>query len=236
MQENGGVGAQGEFRMTPAMIIVLGVAGSLVVMACGAATYLRYHRDDDDEDQEHRVQNGADGTMVESDDTAGKTATAADEQIQPCQMAGGLCRGNAQPDNTVPNVVGHKKSLDKEYLHRTGRQAMQVGPSCSDQSIRLGSADVSVGPSMSLVPSPTSVLRGTGTSNVYVGAKSAQHCKGAQLQPTDNPGLLGRVPSQSYHCRNPDIIPAPLQQMSPGAVYNNYKQGMKKKKKIINKY
>lgn len=231
MQENGGVGAQGEFRMTPAMIIVLGVAGSLVVIACGAATYLRYQRDDDDEDPEHRVQNGADGTVVESDDTVGKPVTAEDEQIQSSQMTAGMCRGTAQPDNTVPNVVGHKKSMDKEYLHRTGRQIMQVGPSCSDQSTRLGS-DVSVGPPMTLVPSPTSILRGAGTSNVYVGAKSGQHCKGVQLQSTDNPGLLGRVPS--YRCRNPDIIPAPLQQMSPGAVYNNYNQGMEKT--IINIY
>ncbi|VVC28852.1 Fibronectin type III,Immunoglobulin subtype,Immunoglobulin-like domain,Immunoglobulin-like [Cinara cedri] len=220
MQENGGL--QGEFRMTPAMIIVLGVAGSLVVIACGAATYLRYHRDDDDEDQEQRdrAQNGADGTVVECDGALSKTVTAADEASQ---TAAGPGRGAAQPDNAVPNIIGHKKQIDKEYLYRTGRQTMQVGPSSSEQSVRYGS-DVSVGPSVTFIPSPTSVLRGTNASNVYVGAASTQHCKGTQHQQTDKPGLQGRAPSQSYHCRNPDIIPAPLQQMSPGAVYNNYKE------------
>lgn len=209
---------QGEFRMTPAMIIVLSVAGSLMVIACGAATYLRYHRDDDDDDQEHRdrVQNGLDGTVVESDGTVNKTVTAVDERQTSATTV-------VQPANAIPNVVGHKRTIDKEYLHRAGRQTMQIGSSSSDQSVRLGS-DVSVGPPMTLVPSPTAVLRSINKPNVYVGVQSAQHCKGAQLQTTDKSGPQGRVPSsQSYHCRNPDIIPAPLQQLSPGAVYNNYK-------------
>lgn len=50
----------GDFQMTRAMAVVLLVAGSLVVIACGVATFLRYRKDDDDDE----------------DDDAAATATA----------------------------------------------------------------------------------------------------------------------------------------------------------------
>lgn len=232
-QENNGDVGMGDFRITRAMAIVLLVAGSLVVIACGAATFLRY-RKDDDEEADDRDPNGAVSTMVETGTTitgSGTKTITADESPR----AVGVACGVAHQNNTMSNVgCNNKRNMtEKEYLNSgtavVGGRMTIAGLRNVNIGVRTGSPgvpcdgsglDMSAGTPIAFVPShgsPTSILRATNSSNVLYGTKTAPHSACSPL-PADQPAEPGRVP-QSYH-RNPDIIPAPL--MSPRIVYNNY--------------
>ncbi|XP_026817002.1 uncharacterized protein LOC113556330 isoform X2 [Rhopalosiphum maidis] len=262
LQENGG--GVGDFRMTRAMAIVLLVAGSLVVVACGAATFLRYRRDDDDgddNDEDDRDNGrGSERTIVDA-----STVCIAGPGNKPdgpvhCQPAnvdgcavpangampsnnnGGANFGNGNSNggkNTTAadngkefhcgNVVGGRVvgGLQRICSNTIGRST-PIGAPCADGG---GSQqDVVSGAPIALVPpsraSPTTLLRGTPSSNNAHQPSYGATCKPSLQQKmsmsssaaNDQPGP-GRIP-QSYHSKNPDIIPAPL--MSPGNVYNNY--------------
>lgn len=236
LQENG---SMGDFQMTRAMAIVLMVAGSLVVVACGAATFLRYRKDDDDNDDDDgqgRDQNA--GMVVDANALCivapGNKTIAADGP----SLVAGVANSVPQTNCAMPNDGNHKTNTADEDVRGNnanvsggGRVVVSSGPrnaltrertgSCSGD----GSADVACAQTAAVVTpsraSPTSVLRGPATSNVY-GVQSLQHKGSLSLPSSDQPGgqqLAGRV-SQAYH-RNPDIIPAPL--MSPaGTTYSNH--------------
>jgi len=235
-ENNSGVG---DFQVTRAMAIVLIVAGSLVVVACGAATFLRYRRDDDDDEEQEQDQNqnGGDRTVIETSTmcitTSGNKTLPTDELSLPV----GAAVGAQQHNTAITNISNNKMSMtDKEY--RNGRNIVggriAVGPRISNinresqQSIGVpgdsDGQDVSGTPITVMPPShvsPTSILRGATSSNVY-GVKIIQHKSSLPVMDQSTAGLQGR----SYH-RNPDIIPAPL--MSPAsAVYSNYNNKGKK--------
>jgi len=270
LQENdGGVG---DFRMTRAMAIVLLVAGSLVVVACGAATFLRYRRDDDDDDEnDEDDRNGRrpERTVVDAG-TGCITGTGNKPEgpvhCQPVNADGCVVPPNgAMPNNNNNNigvnfgngnnncgknmtstdnnkeyhcgnvvggrVVGGLQRICSNTIGRGG--TVPIGASCADGS---GSQqDIASGTPIALVPpsraSPTTLLRGApSTNNNAQQTPYGTTCKpslqqkmslSATTAAMDQSGQ-GRIP-QSYHSRNPDIIPAPL--MSPGTVYNNYNSG-----------
>lgn len=266
LQENSG--GVGDFQMTRAMAIVLFVAGSLVVVACGAATFLRYRRDDDgdDNDEDDRENGrGPDRTMVDAGMVCIAGSGNKPEGLLPHgQPANSDCcavpLNSAMPNNNNvganfsngnTNNGGKNMVIDdngKEYhcgnavggrvvggLQRIcsntiGRGGVvPMGTSCADSD---GSQDVVSGAPIALVPSsrssPTTLLRGAPSSNNNVQQSYGTTFKSSLQQKmplsaasTDQPGP-GRGP-QSYHSRNPDIIPAPL--ISPGTIYNNYNNG-----------
>lgn len=241
-EDNNGIG---DFRMTRAMAVVLLVAGSLVVVACGVATFLRYRRDGDDEDEDDGGGDNRDGaysgttsgggrTTVSGDvdngtAAVGKTVAAADEH----QLRRGVPAA-AQRNSVGTLCAGGKTNAtavlaDKEYHAGSGRMmAGAAGTRNCGTMAGSGRATPVLTPcggmdatGIPLAPqlhaSPTSVLRG---GTILYGAKPPP--KGSlsdhqHHQPASLPPT-GRAP-QSYH-RNPDIIPAPM--MSPGGVYNNY--------------
>lgn len=243
------------------MAVVLLVAGSLVVIACGAATFLRYRRDDDDDDddvdRDRRAHSGGDDhrtTVVDAGVTTCITASGnyktADGSPRPADTTGGGGGGGggAPPHNVLTPNVGHgKAAADKEYLNgggSTNGSGRLVGglrnsgigrmpPLPAGVSGDCGASDGSPGAPITVVPShasPTSILRGTTSANMY-GVKSLQQKISLSAADQPPPGMQGRA-SQAFH-RNPDIIPAPL--MSPGGnVYNNYiGKGEKKKNRVI---
>lgn len=134
----------GDFRMTRAMAIVLLVAGSLVVVACGAATFLRYRKDDDDDDDQNHehVQHGGDRTtVVETSTTCITTGsgiktvnTDSDGDCEDLTQSGVNAnpqqqqqqqQNSAIPTKVVGGIVGNKTGIsDKEY-HNSG--PMQCG-------------------------------------------------------------------------------------------------------------
>lgn len=269
LQENGG--GVGDFRMTRAMAIVLLVAGSLVVVACGAATFLRLRRDDDDDDDNDdndRDGRGPERTVVDAGTvciTGAGNKPEGPVHCQPVNVDGCV----VPPNGTMPNnnnnvgvnfgngnnncgknmtstdnskeyhcgnvvggrVVGGLQRICSNTIGRGG--TVPIGASCADGS---GSQqDIASGTPIALVPpsraSPTTLLRGAPSTNNNAQQTSyGTTCKpslqqkmslSATATAMDQPGQ-GRIP-QSYHSRNPDIIPAPL--MSPGTVYNNYNSG-----------
>lgn len=257
--------------MTRAMTIVLLVAGSLVVVACGAATFLRYRRDDDDDDNDDEDDRDNGGRGQERTVVDGNTVCIPGPGNKPegpvhCQPANvdgcAVPPNGAMPNNNNNNNVGANfgngnggggknvnAATDKEFhcgnlvggrvvgglqricsntIGRSG--SIPIGASCADGG---GSQQDAVsGAPIALVPpsraSPTTLMRGAPSSN------NAQQSYGATCKPSlqqkmslsgstavDQSGS-GRMP-QSYHSKNPDIIPAPL--MSPGNIYNNYNSG-----------
>lgn len=219
----------GDFQMTRAMAIVLTVAGSLVVVACGAATFLRYRKDDDEN------QNAEDRTVVDANArcivTPGDKTIAADGPSVAAEMANSVQQTNC----AVPKDSDHKADEDfrgnNANVSGGGRVVVCSGPrnvvtrertgSCSDSGNE--SAVVACAPTAIVKPShesPTSVLHGPAPSNNVYGV----HHKGSlSLSSSDQPGgqqLAGRV-SQAYH-RNPDIIPAPLMSPAGGTAYSNH--------------
>lgn len=223
----------GDFRITRAMAIVLLVAGSLVVIACGVATFLRYRKDDDEEVDNHDP-NGTNRTVVETGTTITESGTKTITADESSRTIGVAC-GAAQQNSTISNVGCNNKinMADKEYLNSgtvvvggrmtsAGLRNVNIGIRTSSTGIPCdgGGLDVSAGTPITFVPShgsPTSILRGTNSSNVLYGTKTTPHSACSPLS-ADQPTGPGRV-QQSYH-RNPDIIPAPL--ISPRIVYNNY--------------
>lgn len=219
----------GDFQMTGAMAIVLLVVGSLVVAACGVATFLRYRKYDDEEDQDDRTQNRGDRTVYETSTiciTASGNKTITAEEVS---QLSGTTNCAAQQNNTVQNTSNTKTSMvDKEYHNSSINSGRVVSGPRNSCNVSRGSLPISVscdrngladvtGMPITLIPShtsPTSILRGSTSPSVY-GTKTLQ--QKTSLSATDQP-VSGRVP-QSYH-RNPDIIPAPL--ISPGTVYNSY--------------
>lgn len=227
----------GDFRMTRAMVVVLMVACSLVVIACGVATFLRYRKDDDDEDEDGEgARDGGDrttavagvGGAVDATSTA-TMATATDAKAAATDEQRQLRRAAAQRNG--------KMAGDKEY-HNTvvvsGRGTPIAVPPVPQPSAVTGIVADSCGSAApSSNASPTSILRGgapaslCGNPVAYAGkppAKGSLSASGPDHHHHHHhlsQAQTGRAqPQQSYH-RNPDIIPAPI--MSPGgAVYNNY--------------
>lgn len=222
----------GDFQMTGVMAIVLLVVGSLVVAACGVATFLRYRKYDDEENQDDHVHNRGDRTVYEASTiciTASGNKTITAEEVS---QLSGTANCTVQQNSTVQNISNTKtKMVDKEYHNisinserivngprnscNVSRGTLPISVSCD----RNGLADVT-GIPITLMPShtsPTSILRGSSSPSVY-GTKMLQ--QKTSLSATDQPGSV-QVP-QSYH-RNPDIIPAPL--MSTGTIYNSYSKG-----------
>lgn len=230
--------------MTRAMAVVLLVAGSLVVIACGAATFLRYRRDDDDDDddadRDRRAHNDDDRTTVMDAGvttciTASGNYKTADGSPRPAETTDG--GGGALLHNVAtPNAGLGKAAADKEYLNGGGNAngggrlvgglrnsgVGRVPPLPAGVPGDGGTSDGSPGAPITAAPShasPTSILRGTTSANMY-GVKSLQQKISLSAADQPPPGLQGGRASQAFH-RNPDIIPAPL--MSPGGnVYNNY--------------
>lgn len=256
--------------MTRAMAIVLLVAGSLVVVACGAATFLRYRRDDDDDnDNDDNRDNGRrpERTVVDAGTVCIAGAGNKPDGPVHCQPANadgcavppnvaipnnnnnvGVNFGNGN-NNSGKNMTSTDNSKDYHCGNVVGGRVVGGLQRIGSNTIGRGSAvpisascangggsqqDIVSGTPIALEPtsraSPTTLLRGASSIN----NNAQQSSYGVTCKPSiqqkmslsataaiDQPGP-GRIP-QSYHNRNPDIIPAPL--MSPGTVYNNYNSG-----------
>lgn len=235
--------------MTPAMAIVLLVAGSLVVIACGVATFLRYRKDDEEDGADggngetrnfDRDQIGSANGPVETrigttciSNTPHRNAkTMTTEQLLQ-QTNGAKVQQNNIALHYKNTVVGNNNkttAVDKEYHGGDGSGDGGIG--CLRNSISNAAiyrSDASTGASPSHVtPTGASVARGMTpcSANAYATIKSSQikNCSSsfsaAAPATNDQPGRVSL--QQSYH-RNPDIIPAPLQMMSPNTVYNHHK-------------
>lgn len=234
--------------MTPAMAIVLLVAGSLVVIACGVATFLRYRKDDEEDDGDggngegrnfDRDQIGTANGPVETRISSAcisatphrnvKTMTA--EQLLQ-QTNGTKVQQNNIALHYKNTVVGNNNkttAVDKEYHGGDGNG--DGGVACLRNSISNAAIYKSDGPTGAspsrLPPAAASVVRSMTpcSANAYSTVKSSQMKNGAAPfaaaapSTNDQPGRISL--QQSYH-RNPDIIPAPLQMMSPNTVYNHH--------------